>query len=158
MSLATKQSSEIDAHAPIVLRRETEIAATPEAVWAVLAEIDAWAAWSDDVASASLHGELAAGTTFRWKAGGSVIRSRLTRVAPPHAIAWSGRALGLRAIHAYRLEPHGSGTLVRTEESVGGGVARLFRGPLERKMGAALANGLRCLRDEVERRAATAGA
>jgi uncharacterized protein YndB with AHSA1/START domain len=158
MSSATEQRSEIDTHAPIVLRQEIEIAAAPEKVWTVLAGIDAWPTWSDDIASASLHGELAAGTAFRWKAGGSVIRSRLTQVAPPHAIAWSGRALGLRAIHAYRLEPHGSGTRVRTEESVGGVVARLFRGPLERKMGAALASGLRCLRDEVERRTAAAGA
>jgi hypothetical protein len=63
-----------------------------------------------------------------------------------------GKTLGISAIHYWWLEPRDGKTFVRTEESYEGLVARLFRGRLQKTLDQALADGLRYLRAEVERR------
>ena len=122
----------------------------------MLTKIDGWPSWNPEVKSASLEGDLAPGTVFRWRAGPSRLVSRLVRVEAPHEIAWTGKAMGLNVIHAYGLEPSNGGTSVRTHESVEGLTARLFRGPLKKRMDSAIDVGLRSLKAEAERRAAEA--
>jgi uncharacterized protein YndB with AHSA1/START domain len=145
----------IIANAPVVAADEIEIAAPPEVVWEVMAAIDGWPAWNPDVTWASLDGELAAGTKFRWKAGPGMIISTLRRVEPPRALAWSGSTLGIDAVHVWRLEPRGGGTLVRTEESWEGLVARILRGRMQKMLEDAIASGLRHLKAEAEQRSAS---
>lgn len=141
----------IDSTAPIVLRKEIEIAASPERVWDLLAGIDGWPSWNPGVASASLGGELRPGVRFVWKAGGTRIASQLVKIDAPREIAWTGRALGLSVVHVYRIEANGGATTVRTEESVRGPLARLLGGPIGRQMDSALGETLSCLRVEAER-------
>ena len=74
------------------------------------------------------------------------------RVEPPRLIAWTGRTFGIKADHVYTVEPRDGKTLVRTEESYDGLVSRLFRGPLQKTLDQALAEGLRYLKAEAERR------
>ena len=145
---------EINEQAPVVGTGETEIAAPPEVVWDVLTAIDRWPTWNPDVKSMSMPGDLVAGSEFRWKAGPGTITSVLQHVDRPRQIAWTGKTLGIRAIHVYRLEPRGDGTFVSTEESYEGLPARLFRGPVQKTLDAALADGLRHLKAEAERRTA----
>jgi hypothetical protein len=80
----------------------------------------------------------------------SVIR----RVEPLRLIGWTGRTLGIRAIHFWWLEPRDGTTFVRTAESYGGLVARLVRRQLQKVPDSALETGLRPLKAEVERRTA----
>ena len=143
---------EINEQAPVVGTGETEISAPPEVVWDVLTEIDRWPSWNPDVKSTSMDGGLVEGSEFRWKAGPGTITSVLQHVDPPRSIAWTGKTLGIRAIHVYRLEPRGERTLVSTEESYEGLPARLFRGPVQKTLDTALVDGLRYLKDEAERR------
>jgi uncharacterized protein YndB with AHSA1/START domain len=145
----------IIANAPVVAADEIEIAAPPEVVWEVIATVDGWPAWNPDVTWASLDGELAAGTKFRWKAGPGMIISTLRRVEPPRALAWSGSTMGIDAVHVWRLEPRGGGTLVRTEESWEGLVARILRGRMQKMLEDAIASGLRHLKAEAEQRSAS---
>ena len=65
-------------------------------------------------------------------------------------IAWTGKTLGIKAIHAWELKPRNDATRVRTEESYEGLVARLFRGSLQKTLDRALADGVRYLKAEVE--------
>ena len=60
----------------------------------------------------------------------------------PRLIAWTGEALGLRAIHVYRLEAHGPGTFVSTAESWEGPVARVFRRRMQETLSKAIEAGL----------------
>jgi hypothetical protein len=151
---APSPAVQINERAPIVLRQEIEVLAAPGIVWEVLAGIENWPTWNADVRSASLEGELAEGTSFRWKAGPSTLKSKLVRVAAPEQIAWTGTSMGLNVIHVYDLEPRDGKTLVRTAESAEGIPARLFRGPIKKRMDTALALGLGALKSEAERRAA----
>jgi uncharacterized protein YndB with AHSA1/START domain len=143
----------INERAPIRLAGEIEIAADPELVWDVLATIERWPSWNPEVSWASLQGEPAEGTRFRWKAGSSTIESRLVSVVAPVQIAWTGKSMGLRVVHIYDLEQRDGKTFVRTAESVAGVPARLFRGPIERRMQTAIEAGLEALKTEAERRA-----
>ena len=71
----------------------------------------------------SIEGPVATGTVFRWKAGPGTITSTIQRVERPRLIAWTGRTLGIEAIHDWHLDARDGGTFVRTEESYEGLVA-----------------------------------
>ena len=99
-----------------------------------------------------LQGGIAEGTQFRWKAGPGTITSTIRRVEAPRLIAWTGKTLGINAMHEYHLEPRDGKTFVRTEESYEGLVARLLRRSLQKTLDTALEEGLRHLKAEAERR------
>jgi Polyketide cyclase / dehydrase and lipid transport len=150
---AEPAESRIDQAAAVVATSDTEIAAAPAVVWGVLVGIAEWPSWNPDVKSVSVDGGLSQGTTFRWKAGPGTITSTLQHVEAPRRIAWTGSTLGIEAMHVYVLEARDGVTLVRTEESYDGLVARVFRGRLQKTLEGALASGLRHLKTEAERRA-----
>jgi hypothetical protein len=140
----------INAQAPVVGMSEIEIAASPEEVWNVLTAFERWPSWNRDVKSMAVEGPVNPGTVFRWKAGPGTITSTIQRVEPPRLIAWTGKTLGISAIHVWHLEPRDGATQVRTEESYEGLVARLLRGSLQKTLDRALADGLHALKSEVE--------
>jgi uncharacterized protein YndB with AHSA1/START domain len=145
---------DIDTRAPVVARGEIEVDSSIDTIWDVLTDIDRWPRWNPDVKTASLDGPLAAGTTFRWKAGPGTITSKLERVEPPTLIAWTGTTLGIKAIHVHRLEQRGDTTLVRSEESWNGLPVRLLRRMMAKTLQNAVDSGLRYLKAEAERPAA----
>ncbi len=145
---------EANRQAPVFAESEVEIAAGPEAVWDVLTDFERWPSWNPDVKSLSVNGEVAPGTRFRWKAGGASITSTLERVERPRLVAWTGRTFGASAIHVYRLDGRDGATVVHTEESFAGPLARLLRGRLQTTLQKSLETGLHHLKAEVERTAA----
>jgi len=142
--------------APVNSKREIEIAAPPEVVWDVLTGFAEWPQWNPEVKSMSFDGPVAAGSTFRWKAGPGTIVSTLEEVDPPRYVRWRGRTLTIDAIHEWRLESRDGGTHVETEESYSGLLARLMRGPLQKTLDSALEQGLVHLKREAERRSRVA--
>ena len=76
----------------------------------------------------------------------------LQRVDRPRVLAWTGSTFGIKAIHVHVLEARGGNTFVKSEESYDG-LVRIFRGLLQQRLDAALADGLRHLKVEAERRA-----
>jgi uncharacterized protein YndB with AHSA1/START domain len=142
----------INLAAPVVARTETEIVAARDVVWHVLTGIEQWPGWNPEVKSATMNGGLRQGVQFRWRAGPGTITSTLEQVDAPRRIAWSGTTLGIEAKHVYALEARDGVTLVRTEESYDGLVARLFRGRLQKALERSLETGLRHLKAEAERR------
>jgi hypothetical protein len=137
--------------APVASAKDGLISAPIERVWAVLTAIEEWPAWNPDVKAATLDGPVAEGSTFRWKAGPSTITSRIERVERPRLIAWTGRTLGIRAVHVWRLAEDGGRTRVRSEETYDGLVARVLRRPLQKTLDRALADGVRHLQAEAEK-------
>ena len=117
----------INEQAPVVERQDILIQASPEKVWAVLADIDRWPDWQSSVSSAKLQGALREGAVFNWKAGGIGITSQLHTVTPSSAIGWTGKTLGAYAVHNWRIIPQAGGTLVQVEESLQGILPKLFR-------------------------------
>ena len=152
MAEGEAQVSEINPSAPVVGSCEIEIAAAPEVAWDVLTDIDRWPSWNPAVKSVSLEGGIDEGSKFRWKAGPGTIKSTIRDVEKPWRIAWSGTSFGIKAIHVHTLEPRDGRTLVMTEESYDGLVARLFHGRLQKTLDNALQSELQHLKAEAERR------
>jgi len=121
-------STEINREAPAVARREIEIAASPDAVWALHADIAAWPEWHPDITATNPDDLVDAGSTFTWKSGPGTITSTIVVFDPPGKMLWTGRAMGTRAIHDWRFESSNGGTRVVTEESMEGWPVSLYRG------------------------------
>ncbi len=146
----------INQNAPVVADGELTIAAAPELVWDVMVAIERWPEWNPDIKWATLDGELAVGSQFRWKSGPGTITSTLQGVERPRFLAWTGQTLGIKAVHVWRLDATGDSTVVRTEESWEGLMVRLFRGSMKRTLKKAIDAGLGYLKIEAERRSAEA--
>lgn len=140
-----------DQRAPVVVKSEIEIAGAPEAVWDVLTDFRAWPSWNPDVKSMSFAGEVAEGSEFKWKAGPGTITSTIRRVERPRLIGWTGKNPRYERRDVYRLEPRDGKTLVSTEESFDGLIARIFRGSLQKPVKKSLDAGLQYLKARVEK-------
>jgi uncharacterized protein YndB with AHSA1/START domain len=145
---------EIDRNAPAIASAESLFRARIGLVWSLLTDIDGWTRWNPDVSRAELRGPLAPGSVFRCKAAGAPIVSTIQEVIPQRRLVWTGRFLGIRAIHAWSFEERPDGVLSRTEESFDGPLVRLLRVPLRSILGSAVQRGLEALQAECERRAA----
>lgn len=144
---------DINRHAPVIASAEAYVDAPLSTVWAVKADLHAWPTWNPDVAWVAFPGPLAAGTAFRWKAGGLPIASTLMEVEPERCIGWTGQTRpGIRAVHVWTFEAEGEGTRVRTEESFDGWFARFFAGPARRLLAETLEKSMAALKAEAERR------
>ncbi len=122
---------QIDESAPAIARGQTQIAATPQAVWDLLTDFERWPEWQPKVRSLTLDGPVAPGTVFRWKPGMATITSTHRAAwTPPARSAWSGTATGIQAVHVWRLKAAEGGTAVATEESWDGWLVRALKGPM----------------------------
>lgn len=140
-----------DRDGPVFSEGQLEVAASPERLWDLLAAFEKWPSWKDDVDSVRLEGPVAEGTVFRWKAGPSKIVSTLRVVDRPTALGWTGRTMGINAIHVWRFEPSPRGAIASMEESFSGPVAKLFRKRLQRQLDATTKKGLEALKAAAER-------
>ena len=140
----------IDYNAPLHAEKDTLISAPLEKVWLELTNIDQWSKWQPDLTSAKLDGTLATGTMFYWKAKGLDITSTIQIVEPMQSIGWTGKSLGVQAIHIWTFEKHENGTYVKTEESLSGwfpSILKLFDPKFLEK---SLQNSLQVLKAHVE--------
>ena len=145
---------DINRGAPATAAGEQLIDADPDTVFSVISAIDEWPSWNPDVKSAVLEGPVEQGTVFRWKAGASSLTSQLEVVDPPSEIAWTGRTMGITAIHIFRFEARDGRTFASSEESWDGLLPRLLRGWSRRTLEKGIEDVLSHLKAESERRAA----
>lgn len=81
----------------------------------------------------------------------------LQMVQAPREIGWTGKTMGIQAVHVFHFEPSGGGTSARSAESFRGLIPSVFKkyshGVLQRGIDGILAS----LKTEAERRASTPG-
>ena len=142
----------IDREAPVQARAELLIDAPLQQAWSILTNISEWSRWNPGVNRVVVNGPVEAGTEFSWRSGRLPITSRLVQVEAEQRIAWTGRTLGLDAVHVWGFEARDEGIMVHTEESLQGGLARWFRGRLQETLQRELTESLRLLRSECKRR------
>jgi hypothetical protein len=137
--------------APVFSEGAIEIAASPEELWDLMADVERWPVWNSDVEWVRLEGRVDEGSVFRWKGGSTTIVSTLKSVRRPSEIGWTGRTMGIRAIHVWRFESAPTGAIARMEESFEGGITKLMRTTLQRQLDKATQHGLRALKAAAER-------
>jgi hypothetical protein len=108
----------IDAEAPINCVVVTDIAVSPDAVWATLVDVAKWPDWNPEILSARLDGPLAKDTTIYWQAGGMDIESRIACAEWGRQLAWRGTH---SAVHVWTLSYANGKTTLRNEESIAAG-------------------------------------
>lgn len=127
------------ARSPVHVRNELAIAAAPAAVWAVLIEAAAWPNFYANAHDVQIEGGgqvLFDGARFRWRTFGVRLESTVEEFAPPARIAWTARAPGVLAYHAWLIVPTAEGCRVITEETQQGWLARAGKLLSPRRMGA----------------------
>ncbi|WP_321423319.1 SRPBCC family protein [uncultured Methanobacterium sp.] len=140
----------INEEAPVLAKAEIEINAHPDKVWDIITDIESWPQWNPDIKEVTLHGDLKPGTHFQWKAGPGKISSVLQNVEPPTLIAWTGKTMGINAIHVWKIETIDGKTLARSEESWDGLLSRAMHGRLQKMLEESLQAGLKYLKAEAE--------
>jgi len=142
----------IDYNAPLRAKRDILISAPLEKVWSEITKIDRWFEWQTDVTSSKLDGELAVGTMFYWKAKGLSIRSTIEVLVPMQSIGWTGKSLGMQAVHIWTFDVRKEGTHVATEESLSGWFPRILKVFDSHFLEKSLRNSLQVLKAHVEGR------
>lgn len=140
----------INQKAPVSAFGQIEVNATPETVWEIMTAIHRWPEWNPDIREVSVEGELKPGTKFRWKSGPGTIKSTLQTLQPPNTISWTGKTLGISAVHVWRMESLGDVTVVQTEESWDGFIATVFRKRSQEVLKNAIYSGLQFLKQAAE--------
>jgi hypothetical protein len=138
--------------APAYAMQEAYINAPIQTVWGILADFAKWPKWNDSVKEMHFQGEVEVGKEFRWNASGMKIRSRIEELNSPLRIVWSGRTMGIRAIHSWAFAVEKNGTKVRSEESFEGLVVVLFAKQMKKALDNALDQGISALKKEAEKR------
>jgi len=137
--------------APVKCRKKIIINAHTVEVWKVLTDINKWTQWQTDIISARMNGPLQEGTTFEWISGGLKIRSTIQTVQPYSVFGWTGKALGLYAIHNWHITELNSQTEITVEESMEGFLAGLFKGMLNKNLDKSLGRWLDFLKTTCEK-------
>lgn len=105
---------------------ELYVEQSPATVWSYFSDLTQWSRWSPICLDCRLVEGVQLGTgsvmriRFRVAHITTVVLANLISVSSPHVITWTGAKYGLNAVHTYRFEQHGSGTLMINEERISG--------------------------------------
>jgi len=141
----------INSKAPIVCHKQLTIYASRQNVWDVLTNINNWPNWQTDIGKAKLNGELKTQTTFDWQTGGARIHSTLHTVDRFSQFGWTGKTLGLFAIHNWAITEKDGKTLVMVEESMEGWLAVLFKKAFTKSLEKGMQKWLELMKQECEK-------
>ncbi|GAB2968415.1 SRPBCC family protein [Saccharothrix stipae] len=121
---------------PYTLRASIEIDATPDEVWSVLTDLDAYDEWNPFIVSSSGTVEVGATltNTMRDATGETTFTPTVLTVTPGRELRWQGK-VGLGAVfdgeHSFLIEPVRPGRVRLTQtEHFSGVLVPFFRGQL----------------------------
>lgn len=116
------------ANSNVFVSNKIVINAAPEMVWAWLVAAKLWPEWYSNSANVQLPGDvanLAPGMQFEWRTFGVNLMSTVKEFELHSRLAWDAKATGIEAYHAWVIERQKGKTLVLTEETQHGWLARL---------------------------------
>lgn len=140
----------INTAAPVSCSHSILINAELLRVWNVLTDISQWTTWQNEISNVRLNDSLQAGTTFAWKTGGAKIHSIIHTVNPHSQFGWTGKTMGIFAIHNWTLSEENGKIRVHVEESMEGFLARLFKKSFQKNLKKGMHTWLDLLKRECE--------
>jgi uncharacterized protein YndB with AHSA1/START domain len=105
---------------------ELYVEQSPATVWSYFSDLTQWSRWSPICLECLLVEGARLGTgsvmriRFRVARITTVVLASVISLRPPHLITWTGAKYGVSAVHTYRFESQGSGTLMINEERIFG--------------------------------------
>lgn len=146
----TNTMVKINERAPVTCSKQIVIKADKAKVWEVLTNIEQWPSWQTDISRTKLNGPLQENITFNWTSGGANISSTLHTIDEERILGWTGKSMGIFAIHNWIISEVEAGTLVQVEESMEGILASIFKGALHKSLETGMVNWLSFLKAECE--------
>lgn len=105
---------------------ELYVEQSPATVWSYFSDLTQWSRWSPICLECRLvEGvQLETGSVMRIRFRvvhlTTVVLANVISIREPNVITWTGTKFGLSAVHTYRFESRGSGTLMINEERIFG--------------------------------------
>ena len=103
-----------------------------------------------------MNGPLEEGSRFKWKTAGMSISSVIHTITPYTNFGWSGKSMGLVAVHNWHLTEVKKQTEVKVEESMDGILARWFKSMFTKNLEKSMQKWLELLKQECERKVVVA--
>jgi uncharacterized protein YndB with AHSA1/START domain len=141
----------INNNAPVKCSKTITINSNNEKVWEILTDINNWANWQTDIKNSKLNGKLKPMTTFKWKSGGANILSTLQTVEQNKKLGWTGKSLGILAIHTWTFSEQNGKIILTVDESMEGFLAGLLKKTLNKKLEIGMQKWLDLLKQECEK-------
>ncbi|AFL79852.1 Polyketide cyclase / dehydrase and lipid transport [Aequorivita sublithincola DSM 14238] len=141
----------INNSAPVKAEKSIIINSDIDKVWQILTDIDNWSNWNSDISKSKINGEIRKAQTFDWKTGGTKLHSEIHTYNPKNKFGWTGKVLGVYAIHNWNLTETENGTTVLVAESMEGFLAKLFRKSFQKTLENGMTNWLELMKKECEK-------
>jgi hypothetical protein len=146
----------IKLNAPVVTSKQIFVNSSPEIVWEALTQIRNWKQWNTAVQQVDPIEMVSENLTFKWKANGIPFTSTIhTLNKEDYLLGWTGKTIGVHAIHNWKLQSQNGATLVYTEESLDGILPKLFRKKFQETLTHTIANNLNDLKTFCEKKASS---
>lgn len=123
---------DIDRTAPVQADAQATTAATPEAVFAVLADLASWSSVYPELRDLQADGPAAVGGAFRFKSGPMQIEAVVTALEEGRLLAFEGAGKGASSTYVFRVEDADGGALLRGAQSMNGLAVRTMRPMLQK--------------------------
>lgn len=142
------ESGKINPDASIRDSQSAIINAPIDVVWKALIDLEKWPEWNGNIKSVKID-KVEEGAQFKWNINGNSVSSTIRRIKAPELLSWTGNAMGIKAIHVWKLEEASDNqTIISTEESLQGILTLFFS---HQKLHDTLLNWLECLKQHVEK-------
>ncbi|UTB31498.1 MAG: SRPBCC family protein [Methanobacterium sp. ERen5] len=142
---------EIKENVPVRAYAEVKINADPELVWNVLIDVKKWPTWNPDIKNVVMGQKFTVGSQFKWKSGPGTITSKLQEIEKPKLLVWTGKTMGIHAVHIWRLKPIDGQTLISSEESWDGLLVKILSGSMQKTLQKSIESTLKYLKLEIEK-------
>lgn len=111
---------EINAKAPVVVRKKILVQAPIRAIWGLLSDINQWKYWQPEVKNPVLNGPFQAGSHISYTALKLPCILTLKEVVTPKHLAWAGQSGTTVATTIWNLEETPEGVWVKADSSFEG--------------------------------------
>lgn len=119
----------------IKVEYSVDVQAGAERLWDILTNIQSWPEWQGtSYIKPAEDGPLKMGSAFTAELGGIRWNIGVIKAIKPGSICWTGRRLGIEAIHEWEFQEEAGKTRVITRESMSGGVIILIYPIIKRKL------------------------
>jgi uncharacterized protein YndB with AHSA1/START domain len=112
----------------------TEAESTAERLWEILTDVKAWPEWQGTSYVEPPAGPLQKGSTFVAELGGHRWNLTVTEADRPRRLVWTGRHMGLEAVHEWEFAQTGGRTRAISRDSVSGWMLLFIHAMVERRV------------------------
>ncbi|WKN44513.1 SRPBCC domain-containing protein [Tunicatimonas pelagia] len=107
--------------AKFFVHNEIEIEASPDVVWNILVQAEAWPEWYEGASEVNVQnttsGILTERAIFTWQTMGLNFTSSIREFVPPYRLSWESEKKSITGYHAWLIVPTDTGCQLITSES-----------------------------------------